>query len=126
VIADLLLGRITLSGANTGDSRVQARIGVMVPINTLAGLDETPGISIDRQTALTAETVRQLAALPGTLFRRLLTDEAGDNLLEVTQQRYQASPALREAIAWRDGQCAFPTCSKPAAGCDLDHQRPWP
>ena len=62
----------------------------------------------------------------GTLFRRLLTDQAGNNLLEVTSTSYQASPALREAIAWRDGTCQFPTCSTPAARCDLDHHTPWP
>src|SRR5690625_3720982 len=32
-------------------ARVQARIAVTVPINTLAGLGEQPAISIDRQTA---------------------------------------------------------------------------
>src|SRR5699024_19007 len=84
VIADILLGRITLDGADTGTTRVRARIGVMVPITTLAGLAQTPGTSSDRQTSLDAQTVRNLAALPGTLFRRLLTNPAGDNLLEVT------------------------------------------
>src|SRR5690625_5629449 len=90
----------------------------MVPITTLAGLGEQPAISIDRQTALSAQAVRALAALPGTLFRRLLTDQAGNNLLEVTSTSYQASPALREAIAWRDGTWNFPTCSTPATRCD--------
>src|SRR5690625_2263830 len=126
IIADLLLGRISLDGQTTGTTRVQARIAVMVPITTLAGLGEQPAISIDRQTALSAQAVRALAALPGTLFRRLLTDQAGNNLLEVTGTSYQASPALREAIAWRDGTCNFPTCSTQATRCDLDHHTPWP
>src|SRR5699024_10416717 len=111
IIADLLLGRTTLDGHDTGNTRVQARIAVTVPINTLAGWGEQPAISIDRQTALSAQAVRELASLPGTVFRRLLTDQAGNNLLEVTSASYQASPALREAIAWRDGTCQFPTCS---------------
>src|SRR5699024_3864446 len=74
VIADILLGRITLDGADIGTTRVRARIGVLVPITALAGLAQTPGTSSDRQTSLDAQTVRNLAALPGTLFRRLLTN----------------------------------------------------
>src|SRR5690625_3129043 len=126
VIADILLGRITLDGSDTGTTRVQARIGVMVPITTLAGLAQTPGTSSDRQTSLDAQTVRKLAALPGALFRRLLTDPAGDNLLEVTATAYNAPDRLREAIVWRDGVCAFPTCQHPANNSDLDHIEPWP
>lgn len=125
VIADILLGRISVDGA-TGTSRVQARIGVLVPIATLAGLSDEPGTTIDRQSAFDAPTVRALAALPGTLFRRLLTDDSGNNLLEVTSGSYRASDALREAIAWRDGTCAFPTCQRPTNTCDLDHVQPWP
>src|SRR5699024_52492 len=40
IIADLLLGRISLDGQTTGTTRVQARIAVMVPITTLAGRAE--------------------------------------------------------------------------------------
>src|SRR5699024_7934444 len=40
IIADLLLGRISLDGQTTGTTRVQARIAVMVPITTLAGRSE--------------------------------------------------------------------------------------
>src|SRR5699024_8749699 len=83
IIADLLLGRTSLDDTDTGSTRVQARIAVTVPISTLAGLGEQPAISIDRQTALSAAAVRELASLPGTLFRRLLTDQTGNNLLEV-------------------------------------------
>src|SRR5699024_2010526 len=101
-IADLLLGRTSLDGHDTGATRVQARIAVTIPISTLAGLGEQPATSIDGQTALSAAAVRELASLPGTLFRRLLTDQTGNNLLEVTGTSYQATPALREAIASRD------------------------
>src|SRR5690625_4356343 len=40
IIADLLLGRTSLEGEDTGTTRVQARIAVMVPITTLAGRAE--------------------------------------------------------------------------------------
>src|SRR5699024_7951833 len=64
IIADLLLGRTSLDGHDTGNTRVQARIAVTIPINTLAGWGEQPAISIDGQTALSAAAVRELAALP--------------------------------------------------------------
>ena len=51
IIADLLLGRTSLEGEDTGATRMQARIAVTVPITTLAGLSEQPAISIDCQTA---------------------------------------------------------------------------
>lgn len=125
IVADILLGRIHLDGTSTGTTRVQARIGVVVPVTALTGLSQSPGVSMDRQCALDDQTVRELAALPGTLFRRLLTDDS-DNLLEVTAAGYRAPDSLREAIAWRDGACAFPTCDRPANVCDLDHIEPWP
>src|SRR5699024_3273371 len=40
IIADLLLGRISIDGQTIGTTRVQARIAVMVPITTLAGRAE--------------------------------------------------------------------------------------
>src|SRR5690625_1091941 len=125
VLADILLGRIRLDGSDTGTSRISARIGVTVPVRSLAGLTDQPGSTLDGSVTLEAETIRHLAAEPGTLFYRLLRDPS-NNLLEVTATTYRASERLRHALAFRDGCCAFPTCQKPAHRCDLDHIEPWP
>src|SRR5699024_9621676 len=58
IIVDLLLGRTSLEGGDTDASRVQTRIAVMVPFTTRAGLGEQPAISIDQQTALSAQAGR--------------------------------------------------------------------
>lgn len=125
VLADILLGRMRLDGSSTDTTRVIARIGVIVPVTSMAGLSEAPGHTIDRQVALPAHTIRQIAALPGAMFHRLLTDPS-DNLLEVTAHTYRAPDRSRRALAFRDGTCVFPTCEKPVAECDLDHIEPWP
>lgn len=125
LFADLLLGRVDLAGAPTGRSHGGAVIGVTVPITTLCGFDNTPGESFDRRFSLPADMVRELAAEPGTLFYRLLTDPLG-HLLDVTEIGRYPSRKLRHTLDMRDGMCAFPTCSVQAVNCDADHDLPVP
>lgn len=125
IFADLLLDRVNQDGAKTGRTRGGAIIGVTVPITTLSGFDDTPGESFDRRFALPAAMVRELAAEPGTLFYRLLTDPLG-HLLDVTEIGRFPSRKLRISLDIRDGLCAFPTCSVPAGSCDADHDIPVP
>lgn len=122
--ADLLLGRITLEGAQIGRGS-GVTIGVTVPISTLLGIDDTPGELLDRSAAIPADVVRELCQQEGTLFYRLLTDPAG-NLLDVTEIGRYPSAKLRYALDVRDGQCRFPTCTAPAERCDKDHDTPLP
>ena len=110
VLADLALGRITLDDEPTGRSHGGAVIAVTVPVTSLAGLTDEPGITFDGELALPAELVRELAAEPGTLFHRLLTDPAG-RVLDVTELGRFPSERLRLGVQARDGTCAFSTCS---------------
>lgn len=125
LFSDLLLGWIDTSGTPTGRSHGGAVIGVTIPLTSLAGLDENPGESVDRRFMLGAGLVRELAAEPGTLFHRLLTDPCG-RILDDTEIGRFPSSKLRTALEIRDGTCAFPTCNVPAVGCDKDHVRPVP
>lgn len=116
---DLLLGR-------TGDAGpVGTTIGVVVPVTSLVGDSETPGELIDRSGTVPASLIRDLAAQPGTLFYRLLTDPAG-HLLDVTEMGRFASAKLGWALDFRAGSCIFPTCGVPATNCDHDHHIPAP
>ncbi len=121
VLADLALGRITLDDEPTGHSHGGAVIAVTVPVTSLSGLTDDPGITFDGELALPAELVRELAAEPGTLFHRLLTDPAG-RVLDVTELGRFPSERLRLGVQARDGTCVFSTCSRPADLCDLDHE----
>lgn len=123
--ADLLLGRRDRMGTPTGRSHAGAAIGVIVPIATLVGFDNTPGDSFDRKFSLPADMVRELASERDTLFYRLLTDPLG-HILDVTEVGRFPSRKLRTAVDIRDGVCAFPNCSVPATNCDADHTVPSP
>jgi hypothetical protein len=106
-------------------SSAQAMIGVLVPVTSLAGLDDEPGSSFDGQFALPASMVRELAAESKTLFYRVFTDPLG-HILDVTELGRFPSRRLRTAVDIRDGTCRFATCSRPATECDDDHQIPHP
>jgi hypothetical protein len=121
-------------GARTLRRPSTIRIGVVVPLSSLLGLDDTPAQLADRSSAVPAETLRETIADalgsdgPGAdevLFTRLLTDDGG-RLLDTTELGRFPSRRLAEAVALRAGACRFPTCSVPADQCDLDHREPWP
>ena len=102
-----------------------ATIGVIVSIQSLFGSTDRPGQLADRSAPVDADSIRDLAATPGTLFYRLLTD-AGGNLLDVTEMGRFASTKLATAITFRDGTCQSPICAVGAHRCDLDHAVPVP
>lgn len=104
---------------------VPATIGVIVALSSLCGKTDLPGQLADRSRCLPADQVRDLAAQPGTLYYRLLTDDRG-HLLDVTRMGRFATGQLGFAVRLRAGTCGFPTCTVPAERCDLDHHEPAP
>lgn len=126
LFTDLLVGRSHIvDGKLRPGKGANVTVGVVVPIDTLAGLSDAPGELLDRSASIPAAFVRELAAAPGTLFYRLLTDRLG-NLLDVTEIGRFPSKRLGFALRDRDGECAFPTCAAPAERCDIDHVIPVP
>jgi hypothetical protein len=123
ICADVFVDQLltTPDGSRAGG----AVIGVTIAVTTLAGLDEQPGVSFDGDFVLPADLVRDLAAEPGTLFYRIITDPLG-KILDITEIGRFPSPKLRIGIQIRDGSCRFPTCTRPAEACDLDHKIPNP
>ena len=120
-LVDLLLGTV----ADDAPRGARALIAITVPVTSLAGFSHEPGESTDGRFALPASTVRELAARPGTLFHRVMTDPLG-RILDVTRLGYRPSTDQRAAIEIRDGTCSVPSCDRPAWDCDLDHDTPWP
>ena len=114
IFVDLLLGAAT---DHAGPSK--AAVAVTVPVQSLLGLDDTPG-QICGGGPVPASVVRELADRPGTLFYRLLTDQPG-SLLDVAQLGRFPTPLLGFAVDLRDQTCRFPGCLRPATGCDRDH-----
>jgi hypothetical protein len=108
------------------------RIGVVVPLASLLDASETPGELADRSGFIPGDILKEhiteaLGSNDGDqmLFTRLLTDNGG-RLLDVTELGRHPSQRLAEAIKIRAGSCRYPTCTVPAALCDLDHHQPVP
>ncbi|MDR6119533.1 hypothetical protein QE370_002717 [Aeromicrobium sp. SORGH_AS981] len=108
----------------TTSGRGRFHVGVTVSLATLLGLSSEPGVSADGQHVLDPALLAELAAAEGTLFSRLLTDENG-GILDVTELGRFPTQPLRRALNLIDGTCDVPGCTRPATGCDVDHQIPY-
>jgi hypothetical protein len=109
---------------STGGVVVTTQINVTIPIDSLAGLCDTPG-QLSGYGILPAEEVRRLAA-GDTRWRHILTDRATGAVLDVGTWSYRPPAALSRHVRTRDVTCRFPGCTVPAGECDLDHLVPFP
>jgi hypothetical protein len=71
---------------------------------------------------ISAETALRLAC--DASVTRVVTD-ARSVPLEVGRTTKVVSPAVRRALAVRDGGCAFPGCERPPGWADAHHVRHW-
>jgi hypothetical protein len=145
-LVDLLLGRLQVGALTseleddlTADGRDPAAtitevplvgswarpiVNVTVPITTLMGLEDEPGL-LAGDVAIPAELVRQIATDPGATWHRLLTDPAG-RMVELSTDSYQPTTALDRTVVARDRTCVWPGCCRPSTRCERDHRRPYP
>ncbi len=114
----------TGSGGAPGRVTVNTQINVTIPIDSLAGLSDTPG-TLSGYGVLPADLVRRLAA-GDTRWRHILTDRATGAVLDVGTWSYRPPTALDRHVRTRDVTCRFPGCQVPARECDLDHLIPFP
>ena len=52
-------------------------------------------------------------------------DEPTGTVVDVGRTGYEPPAELAELVRIRDAYCVVPTCSVPAASCDLDHTVPF-
>jgi hypothetical protein len=97
-------------------------VNVTVAYATLIGVDDRPA-HLHGHGPITAAVARRIAAR-GT-WRRLLTDPVSGAVLDVGRSRHTPPPDLADHVIARDHTCRFPTCTRSAEGCDLDHTIPW-
>jgi hypothetical protein len=71
---------------------------------------------------ITSETARRWAC--DANVTRVITDAASQPL-DVGRKTKVVPPALRRAVAVRDGGCVFPGCGRPSSWCDAHHVRHW-
>ncbi len=118
VLADLLL---TATPSAHGDTevttRITGRIQVTIPLRSLAGATDEPGI-LAGYGPVDPALIRDLAArAPG--WDRVFTD--ADTGLPVAVDRYRPDARLKRYLSARDEHCRFPGCRRPAHTCDIDH-----
>jgi hypothetical protein len=104
--------------------RVDTVITVTIPVDSLAGLTDAPGV-INGFGVIPAEDARRLAA-GDARWRHVLTCRTTGAVLDVGTLSYRPPPALDRHVRLRDGTCRFPGCAVPATECDLDHLVPFP
>ena len=110
----------------TGDGQthlVSTEVVLTVPVASLAGVTDTPAATVDGNTTLSAEVVREIASRGETVFHRALTDSVG-NILDVTRLGRFFTGDLRKAVIVRDGHCSGPGCTRPIR--EIDHITAWP
>jgi len=124
--ADLFAGALTEVDASRDRAAAPTvAIGVMVPVSTLAGIDDQPGVSADREWMTPAHLVRELATTGNPFWYRLLVDE-GENVLDAVYVGRYPPDHLKNAIRFRDGTCRYPGCRVRGSRCEYDHRIPVP
>lgn len=99
-------------------------INITVPYQTVAGLTDDPGILAGGEP-LPATLVRRLAQDPDSTWYRLLTDPARGTV-ELSTGSYRPTREIWRQVVAEHHDCAAPTCTRPATGCEIDHRIPWP
>lgn len=120
--------RLGMLGGGRSDIRITIPIDVLLP-----GPRDPEASALDRAPEPVAElegygpvppvVARALSA--GGVWRRLVTDPAGSQVLDVGRTRYQPPVAIAEHVRERDGTCVRPGCSASARTSDLDHLHEW-
>ena len=121
----LLIGLVDPTAApESGDvGMVRATVHLTVPVLTMLGHGDQAAI-LDGYGPIDIETARHLTA-HAPMFRPILTDPVTGATLRYGRTARRIPADLAGWLRFRDGRCRFPGCEKLAAGCDIDHTRPW-
>lgn len=116
---DVLLG--TAFGAAGGEAPgPRIRLNVTVPVMTLMGQSDAPGM-LDGTIPVPAEMARELAAGEETWYR-VLTDAGSGRFLPCPAETYRAPLPLREHLLLRHPTCTIPGCCRPSVALsETDH-----
>jgi len=113
------LAQMILSSGGQGAAVPAAMVHVVVNVESLIGLEETPA-QLEGHGPITPAQARALVTAPGSQLRRLFVDGAG-KLVRVEPRRYRLGAQLQRHLRARDRTCSFKGCTMPARRCDLDH-----
>ena len=117
--ADTLTEMILTGDPTGGGTTPAAMVHVVVNVESLLGLDDTPA-QLEGYGPITPAQARALTTAPGSQMRRLFVD-AGGKLLRVDPHQYRPGAQLDRFLRLRERHCSFKGCTMPARRCDLDH-----
>ncbi|HEX4428692.1 MAG TPA: DUF222 domain-containing protein [Frankiaceae bacterium] len=99
-----------------------AAVNITVDPLTLLGLQDNPG-ELAGYGPLPAPLARILAA--DGRWRRMILHPLTGALLDLGHTSYRPSTQLARFVNTRDRTCVFPTCSRAAERCEIDHRQPY-
>lgn len=103
---------------------IRADVVVHLTPRVLLGPPGTDDVAeLEGHGVIDARTARQLAAAAPT-WTRLWTDDDGVPL-KLGRTAYRPTAGLRKFIAYRDGTCVVPGCTRAAHRCEVDHTVEW-
>lgn len=99
-------------------------INVTVPIQTLIGVSDHPGV-LSGGAVIPAGLAGMIAADPDSSWYRMLTDESG-HMVELSTNAYRTTRQIWRDVVAAHNTCYRRNCDKPATTCEVDHRVPWP
>jgi hypothetical protein len=121
ITADVALD--CLAGKDFEHAKVQ--VWLTLPATTALGVDEKPA-HLAGYGWLPAQRALEMAAQEDAVWRRVLTDPATGQAVDVGRGQYRPPAALRDHLRARFPTCVAPGCRQPAHLSDLDHTEPFP
>jgi hypothetical protein len=147
---DLIAGRVAVDatnaeleeeerdgeGASTGEGKktpvrrlptlnyARPILAVTVPIQTLMGVSDHPGM-LSGGTTIPASLARRIAADKDSTWFRMLTDER-NQCVELSTKSYRPTKEIWRDVVLRYGTCYRNNCDRAATGCELDHLEEFP
>ncbi|MDP9393085.1 MAG: HNH endonuclease, partial [Actinomycetota bacterium] len=103
--------------------RHRSELHVTVGADTLLGVTDAPGW-LAGYGPIPAEMARRIAT--DATWRRVLTDPVTGAMLDYATATHDPGAVLAGHVVTRDQTRVTPVCTRPAAGCDLDHTVRYP
>lgn len=114
-------GVVAGQALSTGQGR-RPHILITIPIEVMLGWSNGPG-DLAGYGPVSAAVARTIAAAGD--WRAAITGSHG-TMLHYGRRTYTPNAAVRDAVLARDMVCRFPSCTRSAWRCDLDHTVPHP
>lgn len=118
---DLLAGKVDAAPV---PAYARPIINLTVPIQTVMGLSDDPGV-LSGGTVVPAAVCRMIAHEPGGTWHRMLTDDVG-HLVALSTKSYQPTGPIWRHVVAEHATCFRTGCDAPSTEGDLDHRKAWP